>query len=360
MELEAPAADQVELSVFGRGYGEAICLHVGNGDWVTVDSCMDPKTNMPVALSYLRTLGVSAHEAVRLVVVTHWDDDHIRGIGDIVEACTTARVACSAALGKPEVFSFVMSQENSDGELGSGLDELRAILRICAQRPGVLMWAKANLPLLPDPPLDRPTIVALSPSEDACQRSIEALIEGATGAEISVRRRYKAPEGPNGASIVLSVRSEALCLLLGGDLEVSRNPETGWEGVLKHARPAAKASVVKVPHHGSKGAHHPGVWTELAEDDPIAIVAPWARGSGFLPMPEDLDRLRSLPSRLFLTAMPSLTRAKKDPELAKMIRRVHNGDIKELRGWGHVRARRRPDEADWQIDLFGDAAPVPA
>jgi hypothetical protein len=40
----APAPDEVEISVFGRGFGEAICIHV-DGEWIVVDSCLTPEGN---------------------------------------------------------------------------------------------------------------------------------------------------------------------------------------------------------------------------------------------------------------------------------------------------------------------------
>ena len=88
--------------MFGRGYGEAICAHLGGGSWVVVDSCLHPSTGRPAALAYLESLGVVAAESVVLVLVTHWDDDHIQGIAAVVDECRTASVACSAALGRKD------------------------------------------------------------------------------------------------------------------------------------------------------------------------------------------------------------------------------------------------------------------
>jgi hypothetical protein len=296
---------------------------------------------------------------VRLVIATHWDDDHIRGLGDVVAACGGARVACSAALGRKDILAFVIEQEAAKGALGSGLDEFRTILRTCALRSNPILWAKANLPLHPLPPGDAPTVVALSPSEDAFQRSMESLIEAATGLRTTLPpRRYKAPEGPNGASIATSIRNGNISLLLGADLEVSNNKETGWDAVLKYSKPTTRASAVKVPHHGSIGAHHERMWTELAEGDPITVLTPWMGGAKFLPNEKDLQRLCEFSSRVFLTAVPSLVRAKKDPELDRMIRRLHGERISELRGWGHVRALRRLNADQWHVDMYGDAVAV--
>jgi len=198
--------------------------------------------------------------------------------------------------------------------------------------------------------------VALSPSEDAVERSVEALIEAATGAPSVLSRRFKAPEGPNGASVAASIREGDATLLLGADLEKRANVESGWDAVLTYAKPATKASLVKVPHHGSSGAHHDAAWSELTSEA-LAVLTPWTKGANYLPKQDDLDRIRGVADRVFLTAMPSLTRVKKDPAVEKLVRKLHGERIEELRGWGHVRARRRAAGA-WLVEVDGDAVEV--
>src|SRR5687767_11465220 len=132
MDLAPPSHDEIELSVFGREFGEALCIHLGNAEWMLVDSCIDPRTGAPAALSYLESLGINAADDVRLVIATHWHDDHVRGLGFIVQFCARATVVCSAALARKDIFAFVIEQEEARGAIGSGLDEFRTLLRICA------------------------------------------------------------------------------------------------------------------------------------------------------------------------------------------------------------------------------------
>jgi beta-lactamase superfamily II metal-dependent hydrolase len=325
---------------------------------VLVDSCVNPETGEPAALSYLNSIGVNPGESVCLVLVTHWDDDHIGGVARVVEACEHATVACSLALDRQDIFQFVIQQSQGQGGVGSGLDELRTILRQC-RSTGRLVWAKATLPLHPRAAGGNPTVVALSPSDDAVSRSIESLIERATGEQVAFPRRYKAPEGPNGASVAAMVRAGETSMLLGADLENAPNPQTGWEAVLAHAKPDTSASVVKVAHHGSEGAHHDGVWDEIVDDDPVAIVTPWVLAGGHLPTEEDLARLRGVAENVYLTAMPTFGRARKGSAVEKLITKVAGVRLQELRGWGHVRARRRPGETSWRVELDGDARAIP-
>ncbi len=358
MDRIPPGNDEIELSVFGRGYGEAICVHLGDGEWMLVDSCINPDTRSPAALTYLDSLGLSPDRDVALIVVTHWHDDHVQGIGATVEACSSAAVACSAALNRNEIFTFVIEQERAKGALGSGLDEFRTLLRVCAQRRRTVLWAKANLPLHPRPPGLPPRVVALSPSEDAFQRSLQDLIEAATSARSTIPRRYRAPEGPNGASIATFVQNETVGLLLGADLETSANSETGWEAVITYSRPPLRASAVKIPHHGSAGAHHDSMWSELLEDQALAILTPWIRGAQHLPTDGDLERLKTFSKKVYITALPSRILVKKKQD--KMVRQLHGPQISELRGWGHVRARRRLTEQEWRVELEGDAVAATA
>ena len=71
--------DQIEVTVIGPGFGESIVIHVGSNQWVVVDSCLDSRTGAPAALTYLNTLGVDPSVGVKLIVASHWHDDHIGG-----------------------------------------------------------------------------------------------------------------------------------------------------------------------------------------------------------------------------------------------------------------------------------------
>ena len=356
MDLNPPALDELEVSIFGRGFGEAICVHLGDEKWMVVDSCLNPATKAPAALSYLRSLGIDPAKRVEIIVATHWHDDHIQGISEVVRECPQAVVVCSLALRGKEFFAFVVTQEDDPGALGSGVDEFRSVLRQCAKRVHGIVWAKANLPLYPVPPGDRPLVVALSPSDDACTRSLGGLIVEGTSRRVTVPRKYRAVESANGASVAVAVRCGPVALLLGADLETSANRSTGWDAVVDFARPSAKASVVKIPHHGSVGAHCDRMWSELLEPDCLALLTPWVLGGNHLPTNEDLSRIRSRSASAYITARPESMFARKKSE--KFVDKLHGAAISELRGWGHIRARRRLTEDRWRIELDGTAVAV--
>jgi beta-lactamase superfamily II metal-dependent hydrolase len=353
MDRTPPANDEIEFSVFGRGFGEGICVHMGDGEWMLVDSCIEPTSGAPATLHYLASLGIAPDRVVRLIVATHWHDDHVRGISRCVQTCTRATVVCSAALRRNEIFAFVLQQQRVKGALGSGLDEFHDLLQISAERGRPIVWAKANLPIHPRPPGVAPRVVALSPSEDAFERSLLELVEAAVAARSTLPRRYRAPEGPNGASVVTHMQNGPISLLLGADLEVSPNIESGWDAVITYSRPPIRASAVKIPHHGSVSAHSDRMWSDLLDDQALAVLTPWIRGLRHLPTDDDLNRLKKLSTKVYLTALPARVLSSK--KVDKIVKRLHGAPIKVVRGWGHVRARRKLMEAEWRVELDGEA-----
>jgi hypothetical protein len=185
------------------------------------------------------------------------------------------------------------------------------------------------------------------------------MAEMATGHSGLASRRYKAPEGPNGSSVATYIHSDAAWLVLGADLERSGNPETGWEAVLAYAKPPARASLIKVPHHGSIGAHHDQFWAECVSNEAVAILTPWSRGAGYLPTQADLDRLSSIARAVYLTAIPALRRVDRSPDVRRLLKRLHGErSISTLQGWGQVRARWEPDDGSWRVEVDGDAVEV--
>lgn len=89
----APQGEEIEVSLFGPGFGECILVHVGAGRWLIVDSCVDRAKHRPVALAYFDEIGVSP-SSVEIVLATHWHDDHVAAIDEVVSACTTAQFWC--------------------------------------------------------------------------------------------------------------------------------------------------------------------------------------------------------------------------------------------------------------------------
>src|SRR5688572_8544014 len=108
-----PDPNEVEVSVFGPGHGECVVVHLGDGEWMVVDSCRHFEDGRAAALRYLEAEGVAVETAVKLVIVTHWHDDHIRGLGEIAERCSSARFVCSGALKATELPRLAFAHSNN-------------------------------------------------------------------------------------------------------------------------------------------------------------------------------------------------------------------------------------------------------
>ena len=66
------------------------------GCWLT--RALTSRRRVQPALEYLQRIGHNPASSVRLIVATHWHDDHIRGLAEVVRTCAAADFYCSSAL----------------------------------------------------------------------------------------------------------------------------------------------------------------------------------------------------------------------------------------------------------------------
>jgi hypothetical protein len=340
--VEPPAPDEAELSAFGPGYGECILVHLGLGEWMMVDSCVR-RGNQP-ALEYLRSMGVDLSRSVRLVVATHWHDDHVRGISTAVDECTGAKFVSSAALKVDEVVAgFGQQQPGRFGKVTSGVDELATVLKHL-ERAGDrdrLRFAIANEVMYRrtgDVPCH---VEALAPGHPAMQRAYDQLARELKAAMDNVTpRRVSKPER-NDAAVVLWIEVANATILLGADLQETDEVETGWTAVIGcRPDPQRRSEVFKVPHHGSPNAYQPLVWRTLLIDEPEAVICPHHRGSTELPSEQDLELLCQQ-ANVHVTAEPR----RPTPSI-----RHGRPSRPAIPVFGRVTLRRRPgDVCDWAV-----------
>ena len=143
-EEAGPGENEIELTLLGPGYGESIVLHVGNNDWVVVDSCIG-SDGKPAAARYLRSIGVDPARAVKLIVATHWHDDHIRGMAELVNICRGAAFCCAGALCQKEFLATVAALEGRHlSAAGSGVRELYRVFSHYKSKSQSPTFALAN------------------------------------------------------------------------------------------------------------------------------------------------------------------------------------------------------------------------
>ncbi len=350
-----PEANEIEVSLFGPGYGECVVLHIGSGRWIIVDSCIDAISGRSQALLYLESIGVQPERDVVLILSSHWHDDHIRGLADTVETCRKARFVCSDAIqGKHFLTITELKKGLPPSRHGSGVDEFRRIFSILRNRGQSPMLASENKLLL----TGSVKLWSLSPSAAASLNFREHIVEFLR-TEAGIGQSISEPS-ENSASVVLWLETASRHVLLGGDLERGKDDDNGWRRILfLQERSLAKADVFKVPHHGAENACHPGVWTKMVTPEPIALLTPWELAGNFLPRKDDANRILRHSKEAYITAcQPSVQRRlKRHPPVERMIRQFTRNFHQVVCRPGHVRVRWGSGDANQKpaVELFRGA-----
>ncbi len=340
-----PQANELELSLFGPGIGECAVIHLGSGEWMVVDSCKGSDGKRSVALEYLEGMGVDVEHQVKLIVVTHWHDDHIRGLAQLVRHAGSARFACSAALRCEEFFTLVAAdREVTLVEHSSGISEFSDVLDVFSSQgngknaTGPNHWAAEGSRLYSAP--ERGVEVwALSPSSQTITDSKAAIAAMLPVPGEAIRRFYQ-PE-PNALSVVIMVLAPGINLLLGADLERCADEKRGWHAVINSSvNPKYPSHVYKVAHHGSSGADMDDIWTKLLVEQAYAVITPYARGATPLPSSDDVKRMRQHTENIYCTAWPATkSPPRRDSAVERTIKemvRTHRAIRKQP---GQIRAR---------------------
>jgi hypothetical protein len=113
-------------------------------------------------------------------------------------------------------------------------------------------------------------------------------------------------------------------MVLGSDLEETANHDCGWNAALDRLGPVnTPATIVRVPHHGSVTGHSVRMWSEIVHEKALAALTPFSRGITPLPTTQDVARIKSLASQVFLTAAAKkLPPVKQNDRLTGSMRRV--------------------------------------
>jgi beta-lactamase superfamily II metal-dependent hydrolase len=359
--LRAPEADELEISLFGPGYGESVVIHLGLGRWMVVDSCIDPSTKRAAALVYLEAIGVDCATDVKFVLATHWHDDHIRGLGEIVAVCEGARFICSTALQNRDFLVLTQSEVLGAERTTSGVREFASILEILRDRKHTGNSQCGPAFAVENVLIDQTEtceIKALSPSSAAVQRAM-ASIASLLPERRRPHLRVAAPSANEG-SVALWLKGAYASALLGADLEAASSDDRGWGAVLQ-LKPAASgaAGLFKVAHHGSITGHDQRVWDHLLEKDPRALLTPWSRGGEHLPTDADRARILSLSSSATLVGRPSAKPKRYDAAVERVLREVAQSRQAAVGRLGHTRARSSlADRGSWRLDRIANSTPL--
>lgn len=349
-----PAADELEVTVFGPGYGEAISVHLGCNRWILVDSCLNPHTKSPASLNYLDRIGVSP-DSVISIIASHWHDDHVRGFSEIVAKCTAAELSISETFNDEEALAFLSaySGKHTPG-LAKGARELfqsvqsRDTVHFVHQRSNIIDEQIGGR---------RVQVTALSPVDGALAQSVARLASYLPSPSGGSPVKHAPELEPNIESVVMHIDVAGNAILLGSDLE--NHATLGWSAVISDRWVSGRipATVYKVAHHGSHTGDSEAIWTTLLQAEPVACVTPFIRGSVKLPSDSDNERIRAATPHRYISSGAS-RRPNMDNAQLKRLKDICRNLAPINIGFGAVRMRKGVDQQSWQVQCFGNAQPL--
>lgn len=357
---DIPSATTLELSIFGAGIGEAVAVHVGDNEWILVDSCIDHRVQQPAALAYLAAIGVEA-ESVSTILITHWHEDHVSGVDGLIRNYPNAKIHLPSSFNSSELYALVNAGAERDT---LGTDAFQTS-RSFAKALGALVDTKKTLAVVPTQ-IDRLvrskgiqmigqiSVTALSPSDFA---AMTALKEFARFVEhdLPLRRRPVARD-PNHSAIAIWIQWGQHRILLGSDLLDLPNPHLGWKAALGAqvlSSDPEKAIVVKVAHHGSKNGHSNAFWNAHV-NTPVAGLTTYASTKSPPPQKSDIDRLKKCCSAVMCAPVPKAPRGLRGKAVAKFAQTQGITVTERVKRFGHVRIRLDP-AGHIATACFGDA-----
>lgn len=253
---------ELNVTMLDVGQGECVGIETREHHVYLVDagSTSKKKTGQYQIIPWLKYIGTRSVEGI---FITHWDEDHISAVGELLEWSKSSRV------------------------------KIRRIF-------------------LPDVALKDEVLETLLQQIEEAEVSVEYLSAGermTDGAlQISCLHPYakKVPEDRNDASLVLRLSQDDFQMLLTGDLEKS-----GEDWLVEQARPAVeqpqpaaqnplRCTILDAGHHGASNATGEAL-LDLAQPELVLISCGKNNRYGH-PAPETLKRLEERGIRWYSTA----------------------------------------------------------
>ncbi len=345
---DPPTVDEVEVTLFGPGFGEAVAVHWGYGSWLLVDSCLNPVTKAPATAEYLDNIGVGVNQ-VRTIVASHWHDDHVRGLSTLVSKYSDADFVVSAVFNDKEAAAFLSAYGDaaSTGITGGA----KELFKSYKYRDSVSFALHKSL-VVDDPPIK---ITALSPMHGAFAQSTAHFAQylPKKGGSINYAPAIK----ENHEAVVLHIDLGDDAILLGSDLE--NHESFGWPAVIADKWSGSRrcATAYKVAHHGSKSGDCSQLWSSLLCKEPVSCLTPWVLAGNRLPTDADKLRVKKNSSSAY-TVSDASRRPQMESHQLKRLSDIAKNIYVANSGFGAVRLRKRVGESMWRAELFGSARPL--
>lgn len=274
----------LDIYHFGRGVGECSLVKLPDDTWIVIDSFVDD--GVPVAKAFLEGKGIPLSN-VKLICLTHWHDDHVRGASKLLSLCESAQIAIPMLMAKDEFKAFLASRElNSTGTFSSGVNELFEILKTLKGRGCAPLFCLSNRVIWRS---SGGSIESLSPSDSDIGEFLLNIPEWSRNFDVS--GRIPIPNR-NDTSVALVIETLDVKAVFGADLEI-RTEDSGWQGVCDKAwQGRGEAGFFKIPHHGSPNADYEPCWTNILKTNVVAVLSPYGRGRTKRPSDDDIQRIR--------------------------------------------------------------------
>lgn len=344
IQLTPPDLNHAEISLFGPGIGECIVLHFGDGRWFVIDSCLNPETKQPIALEYLTSIGVDVAKQVAGILITHWHCDHIEGAFTLLQECKNAKLYHSFALSSNEALHLAALYKNDVfANTDKDIREFSNIIQFLVKTKdrGRIDPVKAQHTFFDYRAGVQTRMIAMSPSNTAVTQAISNLanIKPKDG---SSRARNVVPQSENLNAVAIHFTYGSFSAVLGSDLEVTKNSQTGWSAVFNNNIASnlslSMSSLFKVSHHGSKNGHHEKIWSDLLVDKPLSIATAYTP-SGH-PDIDSINRVKNLSSEFIVTRdSKSTKKIKRDSMVEREMRAIVKERISVNDKLGHIQVR---------------------
>ena len=268
---------ELNVTMLDVGQGECVGIETREHHVYLVDagSTSKKKTGQYQIIPWLKYIGTRSVEGI---FITHWDEDHISAVGELLEWSKSSRV------------------------------KIRRIF-------------------LPDVALKDEVLETLLQQIEEANVSVEYLSAGehmTDGAlQISCLHPYakKVPEDRNDASLVLRLSQGDFQMLLTGDLEKS-----GEDWLVEQARPATqnplRCTILDAGHHGASNATGEAL-LDLAQPGVVLISCGKNNRYGH-PAPETLQRLEERGIRWYSTAEVGAIQVQVEKKKVKIKQYIQN------------------------------------
>lgn len=289
-----PKTDEYEVSIFGRGYGESIVLSCGNREFIVIDSFINPDSGRPIALDYLDCMNIP-YEKIKMVIITHWHDDHIKGISEIVKAAGKDVCMVLNPIIKDKDFLNVILRAISESE-NNGVSEFRKVWECIEGHEIEIKFSIADKRIFSDEENDSAELYGLAPQDSEILDYIKSFITR-NESNLNISSYY---QSDNDLSLVLLLKKNGYGALLGGDLENSNDNSRGWNAIVNnYSHKSTHPNIYKVPHHGSKTAFNEKIWTEILDKKPISVITVFNRNKK-LPDDEEIQKMMKLSKKVYI------------------------------------------------------------